>query len=265
MVRQSFKESNGLPFVVTQIVPTPSPSSPPSPSPNPDQKIYVALGDSVAFGLWGFPDYVWKYQSAVMQSIGQPVRLQNLAVNGWTTGHLLAALRTDNRFRNAVVSADYLTWNIGGNDMRAARDAYKNKSCGGADNQDCLRSVVAAMQANWSGIVSEIHSLRSPRSRVRTMSVYNPYVTEDRGTDTWAQDGGLNDFQVFRIYFEQVNIYMEQVVTAQNISFARVYQHYNGANGKEDPRQKDLISFDGFHPNTRGHAVIAQLLTALGF
>ena len=36
--------------------------------------------------------------------------------------------------RRATREAEIVTWNIGGNDLRAARNSYKKGTCGGVDN-----------------------------------------------------------------------------------------------------------------------------------
>lgn len=225
---------------------------------------YVALGDSIGVGLWGFPSYPRRYEIAAQQVLRQPIRLNNLSQSGWTTDHMLAALRSNPSIRQPLSQARIVTWNIGGNDLRAARDRYKQRTCGDPDNQLCLRQAASRLKANWVGIVAEVNTLRPDGSLARTMDLYNPYVTEDMNVDSWPKDGGLNDFQVFKIYFDDVNAHINSFTPSQNIPVAHVYAFYNGASGTEDPRTKGLISFDGFHPNTAGHAVLANLLLSLG-
>lgn len=232
-----------------------------------------------------------RYRDYVKTDTGVTVKLTNLGKNGWTSTDLLDALRNDPNFRTAVGGAEVVTWNIGGNDLRAARDLYKNEDCGGADNQDCLRASVETLKNNWQGITGEILALRSTpdspatsRTVIRTMDIYNPYVDEDIAADSWADDNAdglvdepaVTDFEVFKKYLDEVNGHIKTTADAQNIPYARVYEAFNDEDppdeGKEemadnnvDPAKKGYIGPDGLHPNDTGHKVIADLLQGLGY
>jgi lysophospholipase L1-like esterase len=159
-----------------------------------------------------------------------------------------------------------LTWNIGGNDLRDARLIYRRGTCGGADNQDCLRATMTRFKQNWDAILSEILMLSRPgRTALRTMDIYNPFVNEDRGTDTWAVDGGQNDYMVFQGYLADANRHIATTSAASGVPIAPVYHSFNGPDGTQDPAAAGLIAFDGLHPNQAGHTRIADLLRALGY
>jgi lysophospholipase L1-like esterase len=227
---------------------------------------YAALGDSLATGFGAFRGYVPRYEAHVETDTGATVALTNLGQNGWTSSQLLYALRNDPTFRRAIRGAEVLTWDIGGNDLRAARRSYKNKSCGGTYNQRCLRNAVIRLEANWDAIMAEILGLPSKGNTViRTMDLYNPYVRTDKTSDTWSGDGGLSDFQVFKGYLDQVNKHIASTSSANGVPYARVYLAFNGVNGDEDPGAKGYLSFDRLHPNDTGHKVIAGELRKLGY
>ena len=228
---------------------------------------YVALGDSMATGYGAFvKGYVPRYEAYVETDTGVAVTRTNLAQNKWTSSQLLSALSSDPTFRRAIREAEVVTWNIGGNDLRAARTSYKNGTCGGVDNQDCLRASVATLKANWTAITAEVLELRSTSDTiVRTMDIYNPYVRTDIVSDTWQKDGGMNDFQVFKKYLDRVNRHIAATSYTERVPYAPVYLAFNGAFGDEDPRSKGYLSFDGLHPNNTGHRIIAGELRLLGY
>src|SRR5687768_16774796 len=187
---------------------------------------YVALGDSLATGFGAFTGYVPRYEAHIETDTGVAVTRTNLGRNGWTSSQLLSALRTDPTFRRATREAEIVTWNIGGNDLRAARNSYKNGTCGGADNQDCLRTSVEKLKTNWDAITAEVLELRTRNTIVRTMDIYNPYVRTDKISDTWRYDGemkDLNDFQVFKSYFDQVNRHIATTSNTEGVPYAEVY------------------------------------------
>ncbi len=227
---------------------------------------YTALGDSLCYGLWAFPgnSYVSRYRNFVQTDYNVTANLNNQGVNGWTSADLLNALLTNTNFRTAVTNARVITWDIGGNDLLAARSTYKSSACGGADNQDCLRSTLATFKTNWTAIMREILLLRGSNVVISTMDMYNPYIVTDNASNTWPNDGGLNDYQAFKPYLDELNNYIHTTATLNNIPCARVFVAFNGASGAEDPVSKGYISgLDGLHPNDSGHSIIAtQFRTA---
>ena len=198
---------------------------------------------------------------------GNTVLLYNLGVPGWTSSDLLRGLRSSFVIRPAVRFSQILTLNVGGNDLNPARSKYKARTCGGSDNQDCLRSAVLQFELNWDGILGELRQLRNlGHTIVRTMDIYNPYVTEDQASNTWIDPSpDPNDFQVMKFHLEQVNAYIAQTAAAEGILCAPVYATFNGPNGDEDPKTKGYIAFDNFHPSDFGHTVIEGLLRNLGY
>jgi len=217
---------------------------------------YVALGNSLGFGLWDFSrgGYVYRYGAALAADTGAAVSLINLSVPGWTSSDLVNALRNRWTFRLSVMSAQVVTWDIGGNDLLRARDRYIAGTCGGLDNQECLREAVTTFGNNWRAIVREIATLRGGRPTVyRTMDLYYPFV---------AQDAASGRLPVLLPYLRQANEIIH--ATGCGVRVANVYAAFNGS--YDDPRQPSLyLSFDGYHPNAAGHAVIAGQLRALGY
>jgi lysophospholipase L1-like esterase len=230
---------------------------------------YVALGDSLATGYGAFKGYVPRYEAHIETDTGVAVTRTNLGRNGWTSSQLLSALRSDPTFRRAIREAEIVTWNIGGNDLRAARNSYKKGTCGGPENQACLEAAVTKLETNWDAITAEVLELRSTRPTiVRTMDIYNPYVRTDIVSDTWQEDGlneELNDFQVFHSYVYKANLDIATSSYAAGIPYAGVHLAFNGPYGYEDPKSKGYLSFDGLHPNNTGHRVIADELRKLGY
>jgi lysophospholipase L1-like esterase len=229
--------------------------------------LYTGLGDSIGFGLFASigDGYVPTYERLVEADSGASVNAINLSVPGWTSSDLLGAIRGNFLFRLSVATSTIVTVNIGGNDLLGGRGAYKDRNCGGADNQDCLRAGLATFGANFNAILAEVRALRGSRNTIiRTMDVYNPYVNEDRAQDTWPNDQG-NDFQVLKPYLDAINGQIAATAAARNIPCARVYMAFNGPNGDIDPGNLGLLAFDGLHPNGRGHRLIADLLRGLGY
>lgn len=251
------------PSPTATLTPTQVPTS--IPTPTPEIWNYTAIGDSLAVGLYALVGYVPRYRNYVSIDNAVSVNMTKYAVGGQTSDQLLNALKTNASYRNSVSNSKLVTFDIGGADFLNARTAYKALTCGGTDNQDCIRNAMSNFKTSWNGILNEILLMRSLSNTViRTMDVYNPYVNEDKIADTWPNDQG-NDFQVFKPYADEMNGYIASTCAIAGIPRANVYQTFNGVNGDEDPSDKGYISFDGMHPNDTGHRVIADMFRVLGY
>lgn len=219
---------------------------------------YTSLGDSLAFGILDSQGgYAVRYRNDIAADTGSSVSLTKLGVNGAHSGDLLNSLTNDMNFRNAVATSQVVTWDIGGDDLLHAIGLFNNGTCGGTDNQDCLRSAVATFMPNWDAIVVQILQLRSTSNTIiRTMDLYNPFIAE------LTINGQLSTIEP---YLDQVNAHIAASAQANGIPVAQVHLAFNGPSGTEDPILKGLLTVDGIHPNDQGHQAIAQALRALGY
>jgi lysophospholipase L1-like esterase len=219
---------------------------------------YTALGDSLAVGILDSQGgYVVRYKNNLETDTGVSVSLSNLGVNGAHSEDLLKSLKNDPAFQTNISSSQVVTWDIGGDDLLHAVNLFRNGQCGGADNQDCLRSAVATFVPNWDAIVQQLLTLREKNTTIiRTMDIYNPFVAELMVEGT---------FGTVEPYLDQVNQHIASSAQANGIPMAQVHLAFNGPNGDQDPVAKGLITIDGVHPNDEGHKVIADALRALGY
>jgi lysophospholipase L1-like esterase len=237
-----------------------------------EQWRYTALGDSLATGYTSpTGGYVLRYKNGIQADTGAAVLLSNYGFNGRSSSGLLNALRTDLAMQMSVNQSNVITWDIGLNDFMNARNSYKNKKCGGSDNQDCLRSMVASFKTNWTGIISEITFRASPMTAViRTMDIYNPWVKADMAKNTIqdtkeAAPNKGTDFQVLKYYIDQMNAHIAVTSSSNNIPTAGIYSAFNGTGGNEDPIAKGLMNTDGLHPSEAGYQLISDKLRAIGY
>jgi lysophospholipase L1-like esterase len=199
---------------------------------------YVALGDSLAVGIGARRGYVDRYTSYITTDTGARVNVVNLGQSGQTSSQLLHALRSDPSMRRTLSAAEVITFNIGINDLGRAGEAYENGTCGGDNNEECLRTAVETFEENWDAVIAELLSLRSTGDTImRTAGIgYTPRVDE-----------------VFEPYVEEVNRHVATTAANNDIPYA---QQYLG---------KEYLSPDGVHPNDDGYEVIADQLRKLGY
>lgn len=237
-----------FPLPTSLPLPTPCFFKPTGCKPPAQQLSYVSFGDSLAVGLSAVRGYVPRYEQLLEQNRSIPIQRRNFGRSGSTSGELARDVVHNTTMRQALLSADIVSWNVGGNDLLAARQLYYENRCGGADKQNCLRTTLTSFKQNWDRIVSVIQEAQAqkPQLILVSMDLYNPFVDEDS--------------VVLQSYWKEANAHIAQSLVSAHIPFARVSQTFNGSDGTTDPVAAGYISFDGFHPNDRGHAAIAQEL-----
>jgi len=207
---------------------------------------YVALGDSLAVGTGAsYEGYVDRYAAYIEDDTGARVSITNLGRNGQTSSELLYALRNDPSWRRTVGEANVITINIGINDLGRAAEVYENGTCGGTDNQDCLRAAVQTVEGNWNSVIAELLGLRSTSDTIiRAAGLgYTPHL----------DDGRLDSFRAFQSYLDEVDSRIAMIASDSGIPLVEVNL------------DKGHISKDGLHPNDEGYEVIAQRLRELGY
>ena len=216
---------------------------------------YVAIGDSLAVGVGADKGYVARYADLIEADTGARVNLTNRGKSGETSSELLYALRNDSSLRQTLSTADVITFNIGINDLGHAGEAYENGTCGGADDQNCLRAAVETFKENWDAVITELLSLRSSSdTAIRTAGLgYTPYDYTDEAPGTRPSNGNLDDSRIFKPYVNEANSHIATTAASNDIPYVEVYLN------KED------ISGDGVHPNDEGYRVIADRLRELGY
>lgn len=130
---------------------------------------YVALGDSLAFGigsltLFGYPA---RLARALSTRLRRRVLLRNHALFGLTSGQIRGLIEADERVRNAIRAAGLITLNAGGNDLLGCN--YQ---------ADCIPGALAQFRTNWGAILQEIRLL-NPRAPLFLLTLYNPYPLGD--------------------------------------------------------------------------------------
>jgi len=224
---------------------TPADVSPAAGDPTPHQQAgplrYVALGDSLATGVGEETTYVDVFARHLGRVTGQQVDTTNLGRAGWTSGQLLAALTTDDTFRDAVAQANVVTWDIGGNDLLIAAANERADRCAPGM---CLHRAVHDFESNWEAIVAELIALRSgPDTRMLTFDLYEPFVAPAAPP---VPRGGRRALQA-------VNRTIRATGARAGFEVGRVTRAFREGGA-------ELIAADGIHPSPAGHRAIAEAL-----
>jgi len=229
---------------------------------------YTALGDSLAYGYGaaGNYGYVERYRDYLEADNGVDVELTNLGIPGWTSGDLLAALKKNSIYRNAIANSDVVTFDIGGNDFLNAAEKYIAGTCGGKKKNKCLTKAHKKFKSNFKKIISLIKKLNKKDSLIlRSMNIYCPNTTFYLNDDFITNDKYPNDFAVINPVLTKINRLISKTCRSKKIPFADVHLSYNGSSGTEDPVLKGYIYDDLLHPNDIGYQIIADDFRSLGY
>jgi lysophospholipase L1-like esterase len=226
------------------------------PKHSPASLSYVALGDSLAVGTGAScKGYVDRYADYLRTDTSAQVSVINLGQDGQTSSELLHSLRNGAYSRHVVSTASVITFNTGLNDLGHAGEAYENGTCGGADNQDCLRAAVETFKENWDAIIAELLSLRSSSSTIiRTIGIgHTPKIFVEDAITTWPSEGKIEDVRSLEPYVEEVNYHIATTTADKDVPYVEIYL------------EKGHVNPDGVHPNDEGYQVIAEQLREVGY
>lgn len=138
----------------------------------------VSLGDSIPFGYNLSQSNASASRDAFPYLIGDDgnLRVRNLGVPGWTTDKMLAALETDQKYRQAVRHANYITLTIGNNDLLQILKAAQIASVGNPNLFTVhLQQIIEDSNVfeNIGNIIEEVRSLSD--APIVVYNVYNPF------------------------------------------------------------------------------------------
>jgi lysophospholipase L1-like esterase len=258
----------------------------------------VALGDSITSGYGLFNqrpnpvhgrllDGLITSRDAYPQAIGDELglRVNNLAVSGWTSNDLLMALLYNGRYRAAVSNADVILLNIGGNDVLGYLIEVDFENI---DADELLEQIGVRLQffyQNLGWILQQIRLL-NPTAPILHYGFYNPlygghaisYALEPG--DFWQLYGLLNQM-IPLINFSVLNVPLPFVDGAGNqipnpfgdsgyanffgnLRYVDVFMAFElyGLTGDK----ADLFS-DEVHPSATGHGLLTDISieTLLGY
>jgi lysophospholipase L1-like esterase len=152
----------------------------------------------------------------------------NLAVNGARTNDLLQTLESNN-VRTLLAQSNLIIVSIGGNDLWGGTD-WRNAPPKDPD---------AVMQTVLERIDRAVKIIRSvnPKGRVFIIGLYNPFATAPAGPQLSSLVSQWNA-KLIDHFASDVNVTI--------VETSDLFSH------------RDRLSFDRFHPNQEGYALIAR-------
>lgn len=217
---------------------------------------YVVLGDSITLG---YPELL---KTGIEDDFDGSVTItiKNWYMGGQTSSQMLRALQTTEQLREDIRKAEMITVLIPWAGCAGALKKYGyggGGSCGGEDNQDCLRECLANYKSDTTAIFAELVDLRNPsEALIRVHDVYQFHTssTQELGT-----------FDVINSYWQEANTHVHDTAESYGIPVAYVYDAFMGEDGIQPPEENGLVGMDMVHTTSEGQQLIAELLRGLGY
>ncbi len=210
---------------------------------------YIALGDSVAYGVGASPPeqsgYAGVFYQQYLKRLQPNLLYKNLAIPGETSASFVARTKSRSQLEKTLDELDAaqkagrrvspITLTIGGNDMLAARTASQSEK----------QATLARFDTNLQNILTQIaqHTELGGKTDLILTTYYNPFAYNSQST---AEDAA---------WIQRFNDILKKRATEFK---ARVADFYEPIVGKE--QELTWIAQGDIHPNTPGHALLAAAL-----
>jgi lysophospholipase L1-like esterase len=244
-------------------------SQPAPPVHSAEAPAYLALGDSLAFGVGaanpaaeGYVGLVHFELQNVREYAESGLELENVSEPGATSGDMLEPdgqldqaiakieereAETAERDDGVDTEVDIISIDVGGNDLLSL--ATPDSPCVvDVTTEECRNSItqtLGALQENLATILGRLRAA-APDAQIYVIDLYNPYSGTGDERELIANVG-----------VQQVNGVIGAVTSDENLraQLVPIYELFID-------RGNQWIASDGIHPNDAGHRVIAEALMA---
>jgi lysophospholipase L1-like esterase len=234
----------------------------------PGTGLYIALGDSLSFGIGASDAGTTSFVALVHARLGSDFQLMNLGVPGATSQDLVdrdlsrAVQEIEQRKADSDPNNDVrlVTLEIGGNDLlHLYASLVQTGLCANVETTlakpQCAEALRSAFDGFRPNLTAALDRLREadPSLRILLLTLYNPFEhlpgvgeigdlsLEGKPDTPFPQ--GLND--IIRAIAQGRN----------DVTVVDIYPLFQG-------RSQELIFGDGIHPNDVGYRVMADAVTA---
>jgi lysophospholipase L1-like esterase len=229
-----------------------------------DFPVYLALGDSLAFGIGAANPAAEGYVGLTHFSLTEEDRLYadglelvNLAEPGATSADLLesegqlegALSLIEERVADDISGneIELISIDIGGNDLLqlAEPDSPCIVDTGSEECRDAISDTLSGLQENLTSILMQLRE-SAPDARIFTMDLYNPYSGTGDAREVLAG-----------VAVQQINgvINATSANSSLETELVTIFELFLG-------RGEQWVATDLIHPNNNGHIVISEALVA---
>lgn len=240
------------------------PGATPRPALAAEEPVYMALGNSLAFGVGAANPAAEGYVALTADNLllndrfsERGLELINLSEPGATSGDIvetdsqldkaleeIGARASDAEANNEV---EIISLDVGGNDLLslAEPDSPCFEDPLGGVCRVRINTVLSDLQRNLTRTLTELRQA-APQAEIYVIDLFNPYSGTGESLEIIASIG-----------VQQINGVLAAVSASAELGvrFVSVYELFQG-------RGPQWVASDGIHPNNDGHRVLAEALTA---
>lgn len=216
-------------------------------SPQGPGDLYLALGDSLAWGFRLDDPASESYPALIHAALGAAgsIELTNVAVPGETSASLQGrqlrqALELIAAKRRDGLRVSPITLDVGGNDLRSVERASPTERA----------EAVAQARLNIAQTLDELRRAAGSEADIAIMTYYNPY----------EGDPAVENSDAY--WVEQLNSAIRAEAASRGVAVAEVYPLFVGGRAYTHT----FVLLGDIHANGQGHRLIAdEFLRALGY
>ena len=240
-------------------------TSAPAPSPTPAGGAYLALGDSLSFGIGASDPGATGFVALLQKALGDGFELINLGVPGHTSQDLIDGplangvdeITQRNGDADPANDVRLITLEIGGNDLlRLNASLVDTGVCGTRDvalnSADCylpLAETFEAYEANLERVLDTLQQA-GPQVPILLLTLYNPLAgLGERGRIADLALEGMPDTR----FEEGMNDIMRRGGEAHGVTVIDLYPAFQN-------ETRSLIAADFIHPNDAGYRLMADAI-----
>jgi lysophospholipase L1-like esterase len=187
--------------------------------------------------------------------VGNPVVVDNRAVEGQTSDQLRNDVSRDASLRQALAKADVILIGIGGADLNAGDDALSAGQCKG---RACYVKILQRFDANIAAITSEVRRV-APAAVLRGMSLPNALPGAGKAIPSFI----TADISRHEAIAERASVC--KAMRSNGGRCIDVLRAFNGVNADANAYATGLMTKNPCcYPSARGQQLIARLLIATG-
>ena len=223
--------------------------------------VYVPMGNSLTYWPEGSA-LIDHYAAMLEEDFGVTVDRRAYTFPDQRADDFLTQLQNNEALRADLTEADVVTFLIPIGEWEeplmtfAGVAGHDRSECGGDDDQQCLRDMVANYNTVVDEAFNELMSIVDLSEQVVLVQDIYQVHTERQGETT----------QLMYPYFQEAQAHVQETAAEHGIPAASVWDDFMGTDGDiPNLTEAGLVQTDGVHPTEDGALRIATLFHDLGY
>ncbi len=250
--------------------PSSTPASTQAPSATPPAASAAAAGaaeewDYLAIGPYRMVGYAEDFAAQIEDDLDVKITVHDWHVRGLTCSSLVTRLRHNQLLRELISGAKVVTFEIPVpflfplTGREALYTSLREGTCGGEDNQDCLREALARYEEDVDAVLAELLALRSTSDAiVRAGDCCLPAGV----SRVWKEQ---DMYEILRPYWDAANEYAAHSAADHGIPAARVSPLMTELEGEGIPSEYEYPDSEWEAASETGAAIMASAYGELGY